>query len=74
MEVCVRFDGEPGIGDPGRRELVRMMSRITSLRWIAALLLLMILVTGMAPAVSASEKLRPRTRGIRSVSKYPGVT
>src|SRR6478735_755290 len=55
MEVCVRFDGEPGIGDPGRRELVRMMSRITSLRWIAALLLLMVLVTGMAPAVSAQE-------------------
>jgi hypothetical protein len=55
MEVCVRFDGEPGIGDPGRRELVRMMSRVNSLRWIAALLLLMVLVTGMAPAVSAQE-------------------
>jgi len=32
-----------------------MMSRITSLRWIAALLLLMVLVTGVAPAVSAQE-------------------
>jgi hypothetical protein len=55
MEVCVRFDGEPGIGDPGRRELVRMMSRITSLRWIAALLLLLVLATGAMPSVSAQE-------------------
>jgi hypothetical protein len=55
MEGCVRFDGEPGISDPGRRELVRMMSRTTSLRWIAALLLLTVLAAGLVSTVSAQE-------------------
>ncbi len=32
-----------------------MMSRITSLRWFAALLLLMVLTTGLIPGVSAQE-------------------